>query len=114
MNIDTLIRQDIRVVVDDYDTGEVVFEGEFADFSTALQANFFEAKALVEWESRGGKQVALVTLKLGENLEAFKRVVSAAAPYDKMDGGYGSRRRSEIVAELHHALSEFRLAMAPC
>ena len=114
MNIVELIRQDIRVVVDDYDTGEVVFEGEFADVSTVLQVNFFDAKALVEWEFRGGRQVALVTLKLGENLEAFKRVVAAAAPYDKVEGGFGSIRRAKVVAELNDALREFRLAMAPC
>lgn len=88
MNIERLIESEITVVVDDYDTGEVIYEGK-------LQRGLYDPPLVngyvlgiegypksIEWMLKDGRPVALVTIELGEDLAMLKRFLAARAAYD--------------------------------
>jgi len=78
------VSTEVTVVVDDYQTGEVVYEGPlYGDFSlmACVVFNTRDLEPSIEWDLRNGKPVAFVTVDLGEGLELLKRRVATEEAY---------------------------------
>ena len=74
MNVAGLVENEITVVIDDYDTGEVVYEGslyELEHFGAHHNVSGFEMSC--EWVLKNGNPIALVTVRFVERLGAFKQ-----------------------------------------
>lgn len=79
-----LVMSEITVVVDDYDTGEVLYEGT-VNGSYVMGMHLRKYPKSVEWSFNDGQPVAFVTIKLGEKLEALKRVLAAGIAFKEFD-----------------------------
>ena len=82
----------VTMVVDDYETGEVLFEGlvkppEYP-FNDPVEADYvrllYGFETSVEWVLRSGEPVALVTVDFGDKLAAFKHMLVAAREFEEL------------------------------
>lgn len=81
MKASTLVESQITVVVDDYDTGEVLYEGTVhGDYVMGMHVSDYPKG--IEWVLKDGKPVALVTIEFGDKLAEYKRLVETRKAYD--------------------------------
>lgn len=107
MNVGRLVTSEIFVVVDDYDTGEVIYEGKLTrGFDDPPPVNGYVLgidgyQKGVSWELRDGRPVAFVTIVLGEKLEPLKRMLAARAAYDEFakEPVYNNEEREALRKE---------------
>jgi len=102
---DGTVAREVTVVIDDYQTGEVVYEGPlYGDFSlmacAVLNMRGFEPS--IEWDLHDGKPVAFVTIDFGEGLELLKRRVATEDAYrafmsDPVYKGLTHEERDELA-----------------
>lgn len=104
-----LVQAEILVVVDDYETGEIVYEGPLErchELSVECKSRFFPDgfDAGIEWVMRKGKPVALATVDFGERLNPFKEWVKAERELDeyytaKYESEEGQRERNRVYKQ---------------
>jgi len=78
------VSSEVTVVIDDYGTGEVVYEGPlYGDFSLMASVLLGESglEPSIEWDLHKGKPVAFVTVDFGDGLEILKRRVATEESY---------------------------------
>ena len=75
MNITGLVENEVLVVLDDYDTGEVIYEGPLYELGHFGAQYNVSGDMSCEWVLKNGKPIALVTFRFGEHLGAFKQYI---------------------------------------
>lgn len=81
MKASELVLSELTVIVDDYDSGEVIYEGTVhGDYVMGRWLSGYEKG--VSWEIRDGKPFAFVTIVLGEKYADYKRMVETREAYD--------------------------------
>lgn len=74
MNVTGLVENEVMVVVDDYGTGEVVYETSLYELERfGAHYNVSEFEMSCGWMLKNGNPIALVTVHFGERLGAFKQ-----------------------------------------
>ena len=82
MNIKSMVEREVMVVIDDYVTGEVVFEGSlhyFREQYNLIMRGLYDHDGFemsCEWFVKDGKPIAFVTVDFGERLESFKQYLA--------------------------------------
>ena len=78
MNLSVTVSEDVLVVIDDYETGEVLYEDTLWTlhrFNRHFDVLGFERN--VEWALKDGKPVAFVTVDFRDKLGEFKDYIAA-------------------------------------
>ena len=117
-----LVQAEILVVVNDYETGEIVYEGPLErchELSVECKSKFFPDgfDACVEWIIRKGKPVAVCCVDFGERLNPFKEWVKAEREFDgfyatRYEPEEGQRERERIYKQYEDAHQKW-LAVRP-
>ena len=81
MKASDMVLNDVTVVVDEYSTGEVLYEGPVrGDYIMGMWCSDFPKS--VEWALKDGKPIAFVTISFGEKLDEYKRMRAAEAAHE--------------------------------
>ena len=111
MKLRDLVRSEVMVIVDDYDTGDVVYEGPCSyNAVLGLEGECFDMS--LEWSAKGGKPVALVTVHFNGRHHALKEFMEAEAEYDAFLAAPVLRYMSEEEARAEHERLKSRYSAA--
>lgn len=106
------IVSEIMVVVDDYGTGEIVYEGRIGGCPS-----LDEFEPSIWWDVHAGRPVVFATIDFGETLEAYKEWLAADKAFDQFlrgsftDEAEAERERKSVRERYIKAQVEWERAM---
>ena len=85
MNVSVMVANDVFVVIDDYETGEVLYEGTLWNLHRFnKQFDIWGFEKSVEWMLMNTQPVAFVTVNFEDKLGEFKEYIAAVDGDDEI------------------------------